>query len=473
MSVLSVIGSISATTNSLGTLVNNIGALASGNYSSILSGLGDWALGMQVASWRGIPFAVKSDTTTKGRRIAEHVYPFRDDIWPEDMGRGVRRYSFRGFLVGDDVLQQSARMQAAAEQSGLGVLVHPALGQLTCACKSIKITRDVRGRYVEVDFEFVEGTGNLFPSLLSATQDLLGAAAADLFGSIASDFQADVLTPLSYGIDVANAVVGAITGWSNIARTISGDVSMLARSTSGLAGNLGRYNGRGMASLPPTTASTTSLLSAATTARTAVATAATNATTLTGGASPAQEAASLAAGIAAVTEAIRVAAAAPADQVRLLSTLAGYTASAPTATAPIGDAIVTASTASAALCRRSAMASLALACRDYAPASSQDAVNLITAVTGFYDAEMLLAADAGDLATWGSFRNARAALVSDLSARAAQIPAQRTVTTADPLPSLVLGYQLYGDASRSDDLIARVDPIHPAFMPIAFEALAS
>lgn len=473
MSLLSTIGAIGAIANGLSNFSNTIGNLASGNYAAILSGLGSWANGMQVATWRGIPFAVKESTVTKGRRVAEHVYPFRDTIWAEDMGRGVRRYTFRGFLVGDDVLSQSGRMQGAVEQSGPGVLIHPALGALTCACKTGAFRQTLAGRVVEIDFEFVETSQSLFPSILSATQNLLGDAADNLFSAIAGDFQANILTPLSYGIHVAQAVTSTIFGWASIATTLIGDVSMLSRSVSGIVGNYGRYNGSGMASLPPATASTVSLLAASTTARTTVFSAVAAAAALPGGASVAAEASSLAAGVAAVTEAIRAAAQAPADQVRLLTGLTSYAASVAPSAAPIGGAIVTADAATAALCRRSALASLAKACGNYLPSSSQDAVSVITDVTGLFDAEMLIAADGGDLATWQAFRSCRAALVSDMTARAAQLPAQRTVTTRVAMPSLVLAYQLYQDSTRSDDLIRRVDPVHPAFMPTEFEALSA
>lgn len=183
--------------------------------------------------------------------------------------------------------------------------------------------------------------------------------------------------------------------------------------------------------------------------------------------------ASLAAGIAAVSEAVRNAAQSPADQVRLLSDLAAYSPAVTSSTAPIGSAIATAQSAAAALCRRSALISLCIATSNYQPYSSQDAIALRDNVVTLLDAEMLIAADGGDLATWQAFRDLRSKVVTDLIDRAAQLPAQRTVTTQEPLPSLLLAYQLYGDASRSDDLIARVDPIHPAFMPVSFEALSS
>jgi prophage DNA circulation protein len=98
---------------------------------------------------------------------------------------------------------------------------------------------------------------------------------------------------------------------------------------------------------------------------------------------------------------------------------------------------------------------------------------LLSTVTGLFDDEILVAADNGDTQTYGSLRDLRAAVVQDLLSRGAQLSAQVLIQTNAPQPSLQIAYRLYRDASRSDDLIARAAPIHPAFMPTVFEALSS
>jgi prophage DNA circulation protein len=129
--------------------------------------------------------------------------------------------------------------------------------------------------------------------------------------------------------------------------------------------------------------------------------------------------------------------------------------------------------ATAALCRRTALGSLANACAAYQPTSSNDAQALQAAVAPLFDAEITIAADAGQDATYLALRAMRTAVVKDLIVRGASLPALRVVTSAEPQPALTLAYRLYLDATRADDLIARADPIHPAFMPLSFSALAS
>lgn len=96
---------------------------------------------LQTASWRGIPFAVTGSTLKLGRRVALHEYPYRDQVWVEDLGRAGRRISLSGFLVqdaaygGGDVIAQRTAMIAAGESgdSETGELVHPSLGRITAA----------------------------------------------------------------------------------------------------------------------------------------------------------------------------------------------------------------------------------------------------------------------------------------------------------------------------------------------------
>ena len=62
-----------------------------------------------------------------------------------------------------------------------------------------------------------------------------------------------------------------------------------------------------------------------------------------------------------------------------------------------------------------------------------------------------------------------ARLVSDRAANAAPLV---LVETGIPLPSMVVAYQLYGDAKRAGALVDMAGAATPLLMPVAFEALA-
>ena len=83
---------VTAGANAVGGLANAVGRLSTdiarlvgiGHLAGgVAGGLGPWAASLQPASWNGIPFAVRASQIRRGRRVAVHEYPFRDDVWVE------------------------------------------------------------------------------------------------------------------------------------------------------------------------------------------------------------------------------------------------------------------------------------------------------------------------------------------------------------------------------------------------------
>lgn len=444
------------------------------NFASNLK-LGVWALGLQPASWRGVQFAVRNSTIKRGRRIAVHEYPFRDDVWVEDLGRGTRVVSFTGFLIGDDVFAQRDDMVAAAEAPGIGELVHPSLGSLQATVTEFSAgERFDLGRVVEIEFSFIQGAdAPIFPTDDLATFLKTAIAVVQGVTAIARSFQNDLNLILGvgpalkgYATSLYAGAFGVVSSFAELAGTAANDTAAIVGSVAGLPGNNGRYANTGVSVLQPASVTVESALIGVTAARTVVATAVAtvNATT---------DSTALPAVVYAMTEAARTVAQNPVDQIRLLSGMAAFSPPITTSTSIFGVATAAMQKSMAALCRRSALLSLATATTIYQPDSYQAALAVIQSIVALFDAEILLAADAGDIVAYQALGDLRTAIVADLVARGSQLPELIMVSRRASLPSLVLAYQLYGDATRSDDLIARVNPIAPLFMPLVFQALAS
>jgi prophage DNA circulation protein len=147
-----------------------------------------WWQQLQPGSWRGVGFVMDAAELKTGRRVAMHEYPYRDTVWPEDLGRLPRRFSFQAFLVGDDVYQQRDAMVEACEQPGEGTLVHPTFGSVECVLVDFTTTdRRERGRMVEIAFSFVVSGDILFPTTALATGAQVGALAGGLNEASAAD----------------------------------------------------------------------------------------------------------------------------------------------------------------------------------------------------------------------------------------------------------------------------------------------
>lgn len=107
------------------------------------------------------------------------------------------------------------------------------------------------------------------------------------------------------------------------------------------------------------------------------------------------------------------------------------------------------------------------------PQSYEETQRLSGQMTRTFDLAIERAADLGLDALLPALRETRAALVRDLIERGRPLARVTSFTTAVPLPAVVIAHMLYQDAGRADDLRA-MNPghEHPAFMPIAGQALS-
>lgn len=138
-----------------------------------------WRDRLQPASFRGVRFQVESTENETGRRVVVHEYPFRDEVYVEDMGRAVRRYSFDAYLIGADYLDSAEALMRALEAGGPGELVHPYIGTRRVAVQTIR-RRELRdeGGMVRFGLQFVETGEALYPSAATDTRAAIESAAA-------------------------------------------------------------------------------------------------------------------------------------------------------------------------------------------------------------------------------------------------------------------------------------------------------
>ena len=194
------------------------------------------------AVWRGVPFLVRDSGLTVGRRNAVHTYPYKDDPWPEDMGRAPRVMAFAGRLVGDDVYLQRAALAAACELEGPGLLIHPTLGPVQCSLVEPVTFRD-RGdaqREVQFDLVLMQAGSRLFPNLLLNTQNAILVAAAAAVLTIAR-----VLVSELSGVSSTSPVLGI--GAHNVASAWGASASAVSRDPGAIASGI---NSRGLQNMP-------------------------------------------------------------------------------------------------------------------------------------------------------------------------------------------------------------------------------
>lgn len=445
--------------NLTGAAQDALGRLAGGSFRSQLL----------PATYRGFRFYVLSGSARFGRRNALHEYPKRDLPWVEDMGRSARHFNVVGYIVGDDVIAQRDRLIALVEKEGDGDLMHPTLGKRLVALMDFSVNEQWdQGRRFEVTFDFIEQGRRTFPTTAAnATQEVSArAAAADK--SAAQAFVTRTLSALQQGVASAAAASERVSVYAERARQVTTDATSIYKLAVGLPGEFGRMlgiaDGLGRSVIKTPGATLASLSALAVAARTSV-TAALSRLADSASSLSAQTVSELTDAVQAVVASVLAAAPAPGEAVRNLLTLSG-TANAP----PVAGPVLAVQAATQDVMRRAALTAAAAAAASYVPASADDAVVLRTRVLGALDAEVTRAGDQGEDAVYADMRQLRTRTAAALNAAGALAPELRDVETNLPLPALVLAQRLYRDSSRSDDLVARAAPAHPAFMPTRFRA---
>jgi prophage DNA circulation protein len=432
---------------------------------------------LQTASFRGVPFKVVASGVRKGRRLAVHEYPFRDGGWPEDLGRSLRVFSMTGYLIGDLAPVLQLALDGAAEKKGPGTLVHPTLGMIQVALLSYgtALSKD-RSRVVEVHFEFLEaGTPSLLSTIISTVLSVVNLAVCALAGCGASlgGVAAPAALQGSAVTGEGQTVVAAFVAATVLGGADPGGIVAMATALPPPDSDTtyGRYAaGSATANLPVGTTVAT-LQSQLAVQRQTTATAGSAAVAAIGAFSAATD---LMTPLSATVEAMRSGITNPADQLRILQSLAAFSfEDGAGGSVGIGAAQAIMRDATAAACRRAALVSLALASAAYQPTSYNDAAAVREAVAAALDVEITAAGDAGEDDAYTGLKQLRAAVVRDLTTRGASLPSTVPVTTRVAMPSLALAQTLYRDAGRADEIAAEAGAIHPAFCPTSFLALAS
>lgn len=484
--------SVASITNAVGS----IGGVASAAQSlaDLFNGGGAYWQQLRKATFSDIPFAVLSETATFGRRNVIHEYPNKETgPWIEDLGLQTNVFRVTGFLVenslvygGGAVFAQRDRLiekiqggrTGSTGATGLSDLVHPTYGNLKVNCLQAEFGSSYdKGRVIEVHFVFARGGDRLYPKAQAPTGSAVEGAATEVTSSSLLGFVTRIATAISAGAAVVKAAVSTAVKWYQTVNTLVHDVKRFWNSVSTLAGNFGRFFGGGNTGFAGTnqkaasTATVSSLLSADTVNR---------ATITSGGNALAVAAANVSAdpttfanAAQAVVVALAASSASPADAIRLLSSLMSFSPTPVVGTSQVAAAQMTMQGACADLFRRATVAQIAISSTSYQPSSADDAAAMRDSIVGLIDGEITTAADQGEDGVYMALRTLRQAVVADLDARGSGLASVAIFDFNAPMPALTLANRIYRDASREGELVTQANPIHPAFLPLQFNALSS
>lgn len=376
--------------------------------------MADWFETLRAASFRGVPFEVETTGLSGGRRVAVYEMPGRDQAVTEDTGRRPRLAPFAAYVIGEDAQAQAYRLLSALEAPGPGLLVHPLFGDLMVNATSYSMTASwAEGAACSFDLEFIEAGDLEFldvdtSTAIDSTADALDAVAA---GSLASALSTDGFA--DFVLTDAIAAAGALFD----------EVEAIVRTPFALIEDAGDL----VADVAALKARATELVAA-----------------------PGDFADAVAALLARIGDLFGL---------RSLASHAGEElGTANPATDDATQALAN-SYAIRRLLTQSALAAASRVLRDADLDVYDDSIAERDALAELLDAEALSADDDGA----GACGDLRAAVVSDVTARAAKLARLTTHTQAAAVPTLTIAARLYDDAERADEIATRNRVVHPLF----------
>ncbi len=437
-----------------------------------------WRDNLRDASFRGVPFKYRSNSTPIGRRNQLHEYPKRDNPYGEDLGRKARQYTLDAFVLGDDYLVAMKQLIAALDAPGPGRLVHPTLGEMDVIVTSAVVVEDFEreGGLARFSLTFSEAGAITAPTVTTDTSTVAGTAANTSVSAVQSGFYGvggysltstgsawDALTLAKLAISdvgailtVIRKVVALIDLGTSLADALTsrGDAPISAVPALALADTISGVSGT-LSSLVKTPSSLASSLT--------VVVQGFQGTTGGGGTFGLTGAGSSRSSSGVLTALGGTPFLAIADAMPAAGASSGGSVSfdvLPTNGTSV-DQAATNRTALVAVVRQIATIEAVRVATTATYDTATQALAVRDDLASRLDAEMLVSSSLLNI----SLRALRAAMVDDIATRAAALPTLITVTVSAMTPALVLAAALYDDPTRAADIVTRNGISRPGFVP--------
>ena len=191
-----------------------------------------WRDNYRAATFRGVGFFVATADSSHGRRQAVHETAQRDTPFTEDLGRKSREFGITGYLLGKEYDVAREELIKACEQAGPGILVHPYRGELTVVCRGLTVSEtSEEGGKCTLSMTFLEAGEASYPSAKVDSVNAISERAGAVAEAGKQSFVADFLTK-GFPSFVAEAAASQIQGLSDFLNSpefiVSGDIQAVS-----------------------------------------------------------------------------------------------------------------------------------------------------------------------------------------------------------------------------------------------------
>ncbi len=402
-----------------------------------------WRDNYRAATFRGVAFFVDTADSSHGRRQAVHEAAQRDIPYTEDLGRKAREFGITGYLLGKEYDVAREELIKACEQAGSGVLVHPYRGELTVVCRGLSVGESAdEGGKCTVSMTFLEAGEASYPSAKVDSVNAISAKAGEVSEAGKENFVSDFLTK-GYPSFVAEAATSQIKGLSDF---LSSPEFIVSSDIQAVSDYYGKVKGIGSDAFK--------LIQ-----------------------TPFEFAGQVVDAISSIRSAFG-----GGSFGMLMSLYNQYfsgSSDTPSSRTPSRQQVVKNTNAVSALVRQTAIAEAAIAAvvTQTTEAVSNGGNKTTSGPTQYdsYEAAIAVRTELSDRldeegemtssdVVYVAVTDLRTAVVQAVPDPEQDLPRLAAFAPRQTLPSLVVAYQLYGDASRAEDIVLRNDPRRPGFL---------
>lgn len=129
-----------------------------------------WEDYLRPAAFRGYEFEAVELDEKGGVRLSVDEIPESDDHAVGELGAKIEPLSIRGFVRGDDYLEQIGNLKAAFRKRGAGELVHPWRGRLLVYVQDWTFAHDLGGGVGEFTLEIIPAGVETRPTVTVVTE---------------------------------------------------------------------------------------------------------------------------------------------------------------------------------------------------------------------------------------------------------------------------------------------------------------
>lgn len=132
-----------------------------------------WQDQLQPASFRDVPFMVRTVALEGGKKGDKHDRPKRKGGSVEDLGNKINTYNIEIILAGEDCIEQRIKLEKAFETKGPGELIIPTRGSVEALPTQWSVTENIaeQGKYLVIQAAFSETRFPNLPQLIIESAD--------------------------------------------------------------------------------------------------------------------------------------------------------------------------------------------------------------------------------------------------------------------------------------------------------------